>query len=272
MAGHFQKGSGMQVAVVGAGVIGVCTAYFLAEAGHEVVVIERRNNVAEEASFGDAGMLAYGSAAPSAIPGWRRFLRPYLKKKKWRLFFDRTLVGSWGRWISQWRKESDIGRYQANHTRMQRVAGYSREVMTYLRDRHQFDYEQTNGSLQLLRTERDVQLMQPVLNFMTEHGIRHSVLDALAAREVEPALNTNTPLAAALHFPDDESGNCPLFARQMRHQAQAIGVEFHFGSEVTSIKQRDRGVVLHIDGGEFNADAVVLATGADSAKLLTPLG
>jgi D-amino-acid dehydrogenase len=79
-------------------------------------------------------------------------------------------------------------------------------------------------------------------------------------------------LAAALHFPDDEAGNCPLFARQMRHQAQAIGVEFHFGSEVTSIKQRDRGVVLHIDDREFQADAVVLATGADSAKLLAPLG
>jgi D-amino-acid dehydrogenase len=117
-----------------------------------------------------------------------------------------------------------------------------------------------------------VQLVQPVLAFLAEHGIRHSLLDAPAARLVEPALRTDTPLAGGLYFPEDESGNCPLFARQMRQQAQNIGVEFLFGGDVRSIQQRDRGVLLHIDTREFAADAVVLATGADSAKLLMPLG
>lgn len=262
----------MQVAVVGAGVNGLCTAYFLAEVGHEVVVIERRNNVAEEASFGDAGILAYDSAAPIASPGVSRALMSYLTKPTSPVFFNRKLDLAMWRWIGQWRKECDAARYTVNHARMLRLAAYSREVMHYLRDRHQLDYEQTLGCTQLLRTERDVQLAQPVLNFLTENGIRHNLLDAEAAREIEPALNNATPLAAGIRFPEDESGNCPLFARQMRQQAQAIGVEFHFGGEVDAIRQRDRGVTLHIDDKEFAADAVVLATGADSAKLLAPLG
>jgi D-amino-acid dehydrogenase len=262
----------MQVAVVGAGVIGVCTAYFLAEAGHEVVVIERRNNVAEEPSFGDAGILAHGSVAPWAVPGMPRNLLSYLTKPESPVFFNRALDPAMWRWMRQWRKECDLARYQVNHERMQRIAAYSREAMQYLRDRHQLDYEQTNGCLQLLRTERDVQLVQPVLAFLAQHGIRHSLLDAAAARLVEPALRTDTPLAGSLYFPEDEAGNCPLFARQMRQQAQNIGVEFLFGGDVRSIQQRDRGVLLHIDDREFAADAVVLASGADSAKLLTPLG
>jgi D-amino-acid dehydrogenase len=262
----------MQVAVVGAGVIGVCTAYFLAEAGHEVVVIERRNNVAEEASFGDAGMLAYASAAPWAIPGMPRNLLSYLSKPESPVFFNRKLDPSMWRWMRQWRKECDPARYQLNHTHMHRMAAYSREVMHYLRDRYQLDYEQTSGRLQLLRTERDVQLIQPALQFLTEHGIPHQLLDAQAAHAIEPALHADTALAGSLYFPEDESGNCPLFARQMRTQAQAIGVKFLFGDDVRSIHQRNGGVMLHIGDSEFAADAVVLATSADSARLLAPLG
>lgn len=262
----------MQVAVVGAGVIGVCSAYFLAEAGHEVVVIERRNNVAEEASFGDSGILAHSSIAPWAAPGMPRALLSYLMKPESPVFFNRVLDPAIWRWMRQWRKECDVARYQTNRDRLQRIAAYSREVMQYLRDRHQLDYEQSTGCLQLLRTEHDVQLAQPALDYMTAHGIRYQLLDVEAARTIEPALHTGTPLAGSIYFPEDESGNCPLFTRHIRSQAQALGVEFHFGSGVRSIQQRDHGVILHIDDQEFSADAVVLATGADSARLLAPLG
>jgi D-amino-acid dehydrogenase len=262
----------MQVAVVGAGVIGVCTAYFLAEAGHEVVVLERRNNVAEEASFGDAGVLTYDGAIPPALPGMPRALLSCLRKPVSPVFFERLFDPALWRWIRRWRSECEAERYHQNHERMLRISSYSRELMQMLREQHQFDYEQNSGSLRLLRSERDVQLMQSVMQFLGEHGVAHSLIEADVARKVEPALHAETPLAGALYFPHDESGNCPLFTRQVRQQAQAMGVAFHFGSEVQAIRQRDRGVSLQIDEQEFAVDAVVLASGADSARLLSPLG
>lgn len=269
---NLKKVEVMQVAVVGAGVIGVCTAYFLAEAGHEVVVLERRNNVAEEASFGDAGVLAYDGAMPSALPGMPRALLSYLSKPVSPVFFNRVLDPAMWRWIRRWRSECEADRHRQNHARMLRIATYSRELMQLLRERHQLDYEQNAGCLHLLRSERDMQLMQSVLQFLGEQDIAHRLLDADMARKIEPALHPQTPLAGGLYFPQDESGNCPLFTRQLRQQAQAMGVEFYFGNEVHAIRQRDRGVSLHIDEQEFEADAVVLASGADSARLLAPLG
>ncbi len=262
----------MQVAVVGAGVIGVCTAYFLAEAGHEVVVIERRNNVAEEASFGDSGILAPSSIAPWAAPGAPKSLSSYLLKAESPVFLNRILDPALWRWMRRWLKESDLARYQINRERMQRIAFYSNDIMQQLRHRHQLDYEQAAGYLQLFRSERDLLLAKPGLDFLAAHGIRHDLPDAVALRAIEPALNINTPLSGSLHLPADESGNCPLFTRQIRQLAQAMGVEFHFGSNVKSIRQIARGVDIRIDDYSYSADKVVLASGAESAKLLAPMG
>jgi len=262
----------MQVAVVGAGIIGVCTAYFLAEAGHEVVVIERRNNVAEEASFGDGGVLAYHGAMPIALPGMPRALLSYLAKPASPIFLGKRFDPAMWRWIRLWRDECEAQRHQTNYERTHRIASYSRELMHMLRDRHQLDFEQTAGCLHLLRSESERALLQPALAFLAEHGVPHRMLEAEEACVIEPALSTETPLLAALHFPQDESGNCPLFARQIRQQAQTMDVQFHFGAEVSALQQLDRGIAIHIGAQQFTADAVVLANGADSAKLLAPLG
>lgn len=262
----------MQVAVVGAGVIGVCTAYFLAEAGHDVVVIERRNNVAEEASFGEAGILAPCNAAPWAMPGMPGSFFSSLWKSRSPLLLNRTLDPAMWRWIRRWLKECDAARYRINRERMHRIASYSSEITRQLRDRHQLNYEQASGCLQLFRTERDLQLAQPAFDFLLANDIRHTILDAAATRQIEPALHTDTALAGSLHFPEEESGNCPLFTRQIRSLAQAIGVQFHFGSSVKSIHRQDHGISLQIDDRSFPSDAVVLAAGIDSAKLLAPLG
>lgn len=262
----------MQVAVIGAGVIGVSTAYFLAEAGHEVVVIERHNNVAEEASFGDSGILAPSSIAPWAAPGVPRSLLSYLLKAESPLALNQVWKPSMLRWMRRWLKESNLERYRINRERMQRIAFYSRDLMQQLREQHQLDYEQTPGYLQLFRSEQDLRLAQTAFDFLTEFNIPHNVLTAANAHALEPGLNPNTPLAGGLYLPEDESGNCPLFTRQIRALAQAMGVEFHFGSKVNTIQQSERGVVMQIDDRSFSADSVVLATGADSAKLLAPLG
>lgn len=262
----------MQVAVIGGGVIGVCTAYFLAEAGHEAVVIERRGNVAEQASFGNAGVIAPGYIAPWAAPGMPKKILSYLFKSEAPVLFKPTMDRALWRWIRRWLSECELDRYRINKERMQRVAFYSHDVLHQLREQYQLEYEQTQGYLQLFRTAREIQMAEPALALLAESEVPHCMVDAEAARILEPGLSSTTPLAGGLHLPQGESGNCPLFTKQLKYLAQSIGVEFHFNSVLTGIQHENNRVALQIDDRKFHADAVVLAAGVDSVQLLKSLG
>ena len=261
----------MQVAVVGAGVMGVCTAYFLAEAGHEVVVMERRNHVAEEASFGDAGLMSADTVAPWASPGMPNSVLQLLRKPDAPFFVQRKWDTRIWKWLQQWARECDIERYRINRGHMHRLASYSQQLMHQLRDHHQLDYEQRTGLLQIFRNPQQIASLQAAHTFLQQAGITHHVLDADAVRALEPAINVHTGLAGALYLPDAESGNCPLFTRQMRQLAQQLGVRFNFGCEVQAIHPSHRGIMLEVDDVHYSADAVVLASGADSGHLLRSL-
>lgn len=252
--------------------VGVCTAYFLAEDGHDVVVIDRNRNVAQEASFANASLLAPGHAGPWAAPGMTgRVLRGLWQAESavtLKPGFDRAL---W-KWLRRWRRECELERFRLNKTRMQRVAFYSRALMEQLRYYYQLEYERTQGLLQIFRTQRELKAAEPALAILAEHGVPHQLMDLDDARAVEPALASPAEFAAALHLPQDESGNCPLFARRMKQIAETLGVQFHLATTVDAIEPESRGIALRIDGARFPADAVVLAAGAHSAALLRPLG
>lgn len=261
-----------QIAVIGGGIVGVCTAYFLAEAGHNVAVIERHENVAQEASFGNAGIVAPGYSTPWAAPDMPRRILAHLLRSESPVIlkptFDRTL---W-RWARKWLSECEVERYRINRTRMQRIAFYSHEILHQLREYYQLDYEQTQGMLQLFRTERDLKMAAPAIELLSENGVVHQLLDADGVRMVEPALAAGTPLAGGIYLPQDEAGNCPLFAKRLKQIAASIGVQFHFSSTVQAIEPESRGVALQINGDRFFTDAVVVAAGVESAGLLKPLG
>ncbi len=262
----------MQVAVIGGGVIGVCTAYFLAEAGHEVVVIERLGNVAEGASFGNAGIIAQSNVSPWAAPGMPRKLLASVLQSGSSVLLRRNMDTALWRWLRMWVSECRLDRYQINKARMQRIATYSWDLLTQLREQHQIDYEQTRGYLQLFRTERDLQLAEPAITLLTKNNVRHQMLDPDAIRLIEPGINHDMRFVGGISLPDDEAGNCPLFTKQLRAIAQSIGVTFRFGSAVQSIQDNNNHVSLHIDGAVFDVDATVVAAGVDSATLLAPLG
>ena len=265
----------MQIAVIGGGVIGVCTAYFLVEAGHQVVLIERHNNVAEQASFGSAGLLAPGQVAPwgaPGMPGMPGLLLSTLFRSGAPVTLRTSMNRALWRWVRQWMDECKLERYMINRERMQRVAYYSRSVMQNLCSRHGLEFERTSGYLQLYRHSADLQRAQPALELLDDYGAAFQVLDPDAARALEPGLAAQADLAGALHLPDGEAGNCPLFTKQLKHKAQDMGVEFHFNTRVRSIAREDGRIALRIDEQRFHADAVVLAAGADSASLLASLG
>ncbi|MEC5217110.1 D-amino-acid dehydrogenase [Actimicrobium sp. GrIS 1.19] len=262
----------MQVAVIGGGVLGVNTAYFLAAAGHEVVVLERRSNVAEEGSFGNSGLVAPGLAAPWAIPGMPRKLLSLLFKNESPLLLRHKLDPALWRWARRWMGECELERFRINKTRLQRIGFYSRDLLEQLRLHYHLEYEQTGGHLQLFRTERDLLLAQPALALMAEHGVTHALVDAQTACSIEPALASTTALAGALHLPLDEAGNCALFTKQMKTIAQSIGVTFRFNSYVEQLEQLDNRIALHLSAGRFTADAVVLAAGIANPALLGAAG
>ncbi|GAA4011332.1 D-amino acid dehydrogenase [Actimicrobium antarcticum] len=262
----------MQVAVVGGGILGVSTAYFLAAAGHEVVVIERRSNVAEENSFGNSGLVAPAVAAPWAMPGMpRRIMSQLFKDEAAVLLRHRFDPALWG-WARRWISECDQTRFHTNKLRLQRLGFYSRDLLQNLRLHYHIDYEQTGGHLQLLRTERDLLMAQPLLALLAETEVAHALLEPAAAREIEPALAATTPMTAALQLPLDEAGNCALFTKHLKTIAQSIGVTFHFGGQVARVDRIDNRVALQIADMPFSADAVVLAAGNDNPRLLASIG
>jgi D-amino-acid dehydrogenase len=262
----------MEVAVIGGGVVGVCSAYFLAAAGHKVTVFERNGSVAEEASFANAGLLGSAYAAPWLLPGTAsRVLTSFLSSRG-SLLLARSFDGELWRWLKLWRKESELSRYRRNWMRMQKLAAYSHALLRSLREHHQIDDEKSQGLLQVLRTEKDRQLAQPMLELLAEHGIAHQVLDAEASYGVEPALSRSTRLHSALYFPNDEAANCALMAKQLKAIAQDLGVSFRFKSVVTSLASGKNIVALRVNDETVLTDAVVIATGAGSPSLLAEVG
>jgi D-amino-acid dehydrogenase len=256
----------MQVAVIGGGIIGVNSAYFLARAGHDVVVIDRHGNVAEQATFGNAGLTGPGAVTHWSVPiATPTFLSSMLSVTS-------PLHPARWRWLRQWLADSTPERFQQHLSCMQRLAHYSYHMQREVQQRHVFSYEQTRGYLQLYRDQRALQQAQSLLDMLAENARPHQVMDATEARLIEPALSPLTPLAGALYLPGDEAGNCPLFAKQLKHAAQCLGVTFHCNTAVQSLQIEASRLSLDIDKRRFDADAIVLAAGIDSARLLEGLG
>ena len=261
----------MRVIVVGAGVVGVCTAYYLNDAGCDVTVLERNNGVAQEASFGNAGVIAPGYVTPWAAPGMPRKVLAHLFAREAPVRFSPTLDPAMWAWVARWLRECGSARYRTNKSRMQRLSFYSRDKLAELRVGHGLAYERTQGYLQLLRSKRDVQLAEPAIALLKENGVAHQRLSPAECRVREPGLS-DLSFAGGLFLPDDETGNCPLFTRLLKDRCEEAGVRFEFGKSVAHIATQERGVVLRVNARDMACDAVVIAAGIASVPLLRGLG
>lgn len=240
----------MRVAVIGAGIIGVTTAYELACDGHEVSVFERQGNVAAEASFANAGLVAPGYVTPWAAPGMPGKVLGHLFSRhapvRVRAGISMATVG----WLWKWWRACRLRTYQANRLRMQRLAFFSRARLHGISQSLQLDYERNEGYLVLLRTPADLQLAQPGLALLNPLTTKFEVLDAAQCRAIEPALNAETPLHAGIHLPDDEVGNCRQFAHLLRLEAQQRGASFRFHTQVIRIEPAAMPRLVHLPAGQ----------------------
>ncbi|MDE2369582.1 MAG: FAD-dependent oxidoreductase [Burkholderiales bacterium] len=248
----------MRVAVIGAGIAGVTTAYELARQGDEVTVYERGSSVAGEASFAGGGIVAAGHVAPRVLPdlGDMGGLRALAHVP----------------WLWRWWRAGRPAVLAANRRALQQLAHDSRERMLELTRAQGLEYEQEPGLLVLLRDERDLKAAHATLALLAEWGVPHELVDAARCRALEPGLAESAPVHAAIHLAQDGVGNCRLFAQQLKTQAQRLGADFRLDAAVRGITPGAHPGVVDDDGQAHEFDAVVVCAGAQAAPLLTPLG
>ncbi len=290
----------MQIAVIGAGVIGVTTAYELATDGHEVTVFERRGTVAAECSFANAGLVAPGYAAPWAAPGMPLKVARHLFAEHAPVRIGRRLDAAALGWLWRWWRACRPEIYRANRARMYRLAHFSRDRLQQLTQRLHLDFERGQGFLVLLRSARELAQAEAGIRTLAALGAAPTVLDAAACRAIEPGLNTLTPLHAGLYSKDDEVGNCREFSHLLRKEAERAGARFRFNADVEQIvpgarpglrvmqtphDARDSALRSRAgasdwpstqpEPGEISApsfDAIVVCAALESRHLLRPLG
>ena len=265
----------MHVVVLGGGVIGVTTAYYLAKDGHQVTLIDRQRGPALETSYANAAQISPGYAAPWAGPGvplkviqW--MLRPH-SPLVIRLRFDPAMC----RWLFRMLLNCTQHAYETNKERMQRLAHYSRECLESLRNDTGIEYDQrTRGTLQLFRTQKMIDSAAKDVRILTELGVEHSLLDRDGCLEVEPGLSrVAEKVAGGLHLPGDETGDCQKFTKALAALAAELGVEFHYRTKIKRLSL-DNGRITRVvtDSEPVNGDAFVVAMGCYSYTVLRPLG
>ncbi len=267
----------MRIAVIGAGIVGVTTAFELAADGHEVTVFDRHGAAAEETSFANAGVLAPGYVTPWAAPGMPGKVLSYLLSQHAPVRVTLPLSAREISWMWKWWRACNLASYMANRSRMQRLAFYSRTRLHEITRRLQLEWEHSTGYMVLLRSDKDRKLAQPGLQLLREAQVPFSEIGPDEARKIEPALNPDTAFAGAIHLPQDEVGNCRQFALQLKQQAQAGGVQFEFNTTVSPLDPARPALLRARALGAANPvekrfDAVVVCAGVDSADLLRPLG
>jgi len=264
----------MKVLILGSGVIGVTTAWYLAQRGAQVTVVDRQPGPALEASYANAGQISPGYSTPWAAPGIP------LKAAKW-LFQrhaplairpDGTLFQL--RWLARMLMNCSSDRYALNKERMLRLAEYSRDCMRELRADTGIRYEgRQRGTLQVFRTQRQLDAIARDTAVLDEAGVEYRVLDREQLGAVEPALaRVREKLAGGLHLPGDETGDCQLFTSELAERAANAGVRFEYDARIERlVGDGERMTAVVVNGRQMTADAYVLALGSYSRELAKTL-
>ena len=269
----------MNILILGSGVIGTTTAYYLAKAGHQVTVVDRQPGPALETSFANAGEVSPGYSSPWAGPGVPA------KAIQWMLMHHSPLViwpmldmAMW-RWGAQMLRNCTEARYAINKGRMVRLAEYSRDCLMALRAETGIQYDdRAQGTVQLFRTQKQLDGIGKDIDILKQYKVPFEVLDREGYCKYEPALNlVKEKFVGALRLPGDETGDCFKFTNTIADMAKAVGVKFRFdtaieglnhaGGKISGVRTRQgtRSEVL-------TADAYLVALGSYSPQLVKPLG
>lgn len=267
----------MNVLILGGGVIGTTSAYYLAKAGHQVTLLDRQPGPALETSYANAGEISPGYSSPWAGPGVPVKAMKWLMMKHGPLAIRLTIDPViWG-WMFKMLRNCTSARYAVNKARMVPIAEYSRDCMRELRAETGISYdERTQGTLQLFRTQKQLDGIGGDIEVLRQFDVPFEVLDRAGCAIAEPALGrVSDKFVGGLRLPGDETGDCHIFTTRLAELAGEGNnpVDFRYGITIKQIiTEEGRATGVLTDAGEFRADAIVVALGSYSPFLLGPLG
>ncbi|AAO29657.1 FAD-dependent oxidoreductase [Xylella fastidiosa subsp. fastidiosa] len=265
----------MRVLILGSGVIGTTSAWYLSKAGCEVVVVDRQSGAGLETSYANGGQLSFGYTSPWAAPGVP------LKAVRW--LFERHAPLSirpttdWNQyvWLARMLRHCSAERYAVNKSRMLRLSEYSREALEALSAETGITFEGRRlGTIQLFRTQQQLDGAVRDIELLTQYGIPYEVLSPHQLAKFEPGLaDGSVRFVGALRLPHDQTGDCCLFTQRLAALAAKRGVEFRYGCTVQRLEvDGPRVTGAWINGALERADCCVVALGSYSPLLLAPLG
>ncbi len=265
----------MKILVLGSGVVGVTSAWYLAQAGHEVTVVDRQPAAGMETSFANAGQVSPGMSAPWAGPDTPRKAILWMMMRHRPLVFwpvpDRALLD----WVRRFLGACNAEAYARNKERMVRLAEYSRDKLRDLRTTTGITYDEgQRGLLQLFRTQKQADHVGDDTSVLDRLGVPYTVLDRAGCVAQEPALaGVQSKFVGGLRLPGDETGDAHVFTQRLAALAEAAGVVFRYGVAIEKLLLeggRISGVAT--DAGVLTADSYVVALGSYSPALLRAAG
>ncbi len=265
----------MHVLVIGSGLLGVSTAYWLRELGAEVTVVDRAAGPGRETSYANGALLTPSMADPWNAPGvlWR--LLGWLGREDSPMLLQPTALPGLVRWGLRFLLESREPRFRSNTLANVRLAKYSLEALHALRVSGAIDFHHgAVGTLKLTRSPRAFDAARSMADWLAGHGVTSRALDRAATIELEPALRPIAgKLAGSIHFPADEHGDAFRYCESLAALAARRGVTFRYRTTVQALEVAGKRIErVRTDAGELSAEVVVVAAGSYSPQLLAPAG
>ncbi|MCE2574287.1 D-amino acid dehydrogenase [Komagataeibacter sp. FNDCR2] len=265
----------MKIIVLGSGVVGVTSAWYLAQAGHEVTVVDREPAAGLETSFANAGQVSPGYSSPWAGPGV-----PF-KAMKWLMMKYRPFVfwpmpdpHLW-KWLVQMLENCTTTAYARNKGRMVRVAEYSRDVMRDLRAATGITYDDRQmGTLQIFRTQKQMDAIAGDIRVLEQYNVPYEILDREGCVKAEPGLASSAgKFIGGLRLPGDETGDAFMFTQRLAALAAQAGVTFHYDTAIrTMTEEGGRITGIETSRGRMVAESYVVSLGSYSPGLVRHLG
>lgn len=266
----------MHICVMGAGVIGVTTAYRLLQDGHQVSLIDERDQPGAGTSQGNGAQLSYSYVAPLADPSvWSKWAY-YTFSKDSPLTLRPTLEAAQYRWLFEFLRCCNAQRVRRTTIDLLKLAFYSRDQLTQWNAGLdlQFDY-QRSGKLVMFTDTQGLDAAAQQVQFQAQYGCRQEVLSAAACIRIEPALGrSRRDWAGGVYTPSEEAGDCPQFCRALVEVMQADpNFRFIGNTRVTAARTQDGSLQAVQAGNEWiSAERFVLALGAESADFARQVG
>lgn len=262
----------MRILVIGAGVVGITTAWYLTRDGHQVTVVDALGGPSEGASYGNAGGVCPGFAGPWAAPGMPiKALRWMFSRSAPLKIRPRMDFAQW-RWLAAFMRNCTPARFAANKERMQRSAHYSRACLVQLREELSLEYDHaTRGVLQIFATSEEMEGGGRSAAVLEGLGVPHRLVGPDEIAKIEPALAANgVPLSGGLHLTEDETGDSRIFSQRVAEKLAALGTEFRYNTRIIGLKSAGARITgATTETGEvLTFDAYVVAAGSRAPEIL----